>query len=90
MSHCPFLEAYIGRCGNTAVEGSDFCEKHAEYRCWCGAQATHNCDVAVSLVCGAPLCDNHDCHYTGAGMTGTGAHSTKGRQQYLEFTEAAS
>ena len=41
------------------------CDEHASKRCWCGAQATTECSIAVSLVCGAPLCEEHECRYDG-------------------------
>ena len=57
---CGFLEAWIGRCQNSAP-----CAKHNSQLCWCGVLATRNCDVAGTFVCGYPMCDNHQCKIHG-------------------------
>jgi len=52
---CGFVKAWIGECLNEKP-----CFEHAHERCWkCWKQATYQCDVAGSLVCGAPCCDEH-------------------------------
>lgn len=80
---CRFGLAWIGQCGKTAK--GKYCEEHSKERCVvCKKQATHQCDAAGSLVCGAPLCENcvgyqdtegsnKDFH----GFIGTGVHSHK-------------
>jgi hypothetical protein len=39
------------------------------------------------LVCGKPLCDDHECNNVAAGMTGSHGvkHSEKGHEQWLEW-----
>lgn len=37
------------------------CLSHEDLKCWCGEQAWRGCTIAVSLVCGAPLCLDHEC-----------------------------
>ena len=52
---CGFDKAWIGHCLNPKP-----CAEHDSVRCWkCSAPATYQCDIAVSLVCGAPCCDEH-------------------------------
>jgi len=84
---CRFDECWVGRCKAEAIEGSDFCPAHTGQRCWCGAQASRNCDVASSLVCGAPTCDEHECRCVAHGFTGSegSKHSEKGYKQYQEW-----
>jgi hypothetical protein len=41
------------------------CHRHESLMCWCGDRANHGCQVAVSLVCGAPLCEIHHCRCDG-------------------------
>lgn len=62
MSECKYNLAWIGFCKETADE-SGFCEKHKGIKCvGCGEQSTRECPETMSLVCGAPICDN--CHHT--------------------------
>lgn len=74
---CGFLEAWVGRCTNTAP-----CVKHTTQTCWCGKQATRNCDVTGTLVCGAPLCAEHECKI--GGERGR-PHSERGWIEYCKF-----
>lgn len=62
MNNCKYDLAWIGPC-NKPCEG-EFCEKHTGVMCCVckEKQATQECDHAVSLVCGAPLCDT--CQHT--------------------------
>lgn len=67
---CPFFLAYIGLCDK---EGDPYCEKHKKEKCWyCKEQATGQCSVAVSLVCGYSQCNKHP-HDTPVAHGGTGA-----------------
>lgn len=51
---CKFDLAWVGPCNR---EGYPFCEEHSKVRCRaCGGQAVRECSIAVSLVCGHPLC----------------------------------
>lgn len=60
---CIFVEAWIGRCKEPAVEGGCRCVKHEKKKCEsCDAPATHTCDSTGQFVCGADLCD--DCEHT--------------------------
>jgi hypothetical protein len=81
---CKFDEAWVGICKKPLVDG-DFCDKHKTQVCWCGAQATRNCDIAMSLVCGAPLCSEHGCINMGGPLTGSNPHSDKGQKQLREM-----
>lgn len=66
MDICSFIRAWSGRCTKPAAyEGGTMCDEHASKRCWCGDQAVTECSIAVSLVCGAPLCGEHGCRYDG-------------------------
>lgn len=58
--HCGFLEAWVGHCAN-----QEPCPKHSSQQCRCGSPATHNCSNTGTLVCGAPLCDEHKCSFHG-------------------------
>lgn len=89
---CVYDEPYRGKCGNDSIAGTDpsICEHHSEKECWCGAQAVQGCVAATSFVCGQPLCEEHDCHRKGSGMTGTTYHSETGREQYEEWKEQQS
>lgn len=52
---CGFVQAWVGRCRQSAP-----CPKHSTQKCWsCGEPATRDCGVAGSLVCGIPSCDEH-------------------------------
>lgn len=84
---CKFDRAWVGICGEPTIENSDFCEYHSKQKCWCGAQATHECEVASTFVCGARLCPEHDCCYVAHGWTGSEGvkHSERGFQQHEEW-----
>jgi len=58
-NQCKFHLAWRGWCkGN----GHPYCEAHRGELCRvCGKQAALQCDHAVSLVCGLPLCDDCKC-----------------------------
>lgn len=78
MSRCVRDVSWIGRCKEEAVTSDPaLCEKHAKNKCWCGAPAVRDCEIAGSLVCGAPLCADHGCSYKG--------HSTSGSAQYAAW-----
>jgi len=52
--------------------------------CWCGNPATRECDYCGSqFVCGAPICDKHECNLTGL----HGSHSKVGRTQFDDWRE---
>lgn len=54
---CTYSVAWVGKCGEPAVEG-DRCEKHHDLKCaGCGVTAVKSCDhTGIQFVCGAPLC----------------------------------
>lgn len=57
---CTYELAWRGKCSEPCTER--FCDKHMKERCVsCGEQSTQECDMASSLVCGSPLCD--DCEH---------------------------
>jgi hypothetical protein len=59
---CCFDLAWIGKCGQETLDGKELCPRHEKEKCAaCGAQATHQCDETMGLVCGAPLC--RDCEH---------------------------
>lgn len=89
MTECRFDECWVGTCNAEVVDGEDFCEKHLGQKCWCGEQATRNCSIACSFVCGAPLCDEHECKCIAGGLTGShgNKHSEKGYRQWEEWKE---
>ena len=60
-AQCVWVEAWIGRCKETATENG-CCPKHQAKCCSCGKPATHNCDETGQFVCGSPLCE--DCEHT--------------------------
>ena len=61
MSRCKFDVAWVGYCG-TNDNNTDICNEHKKEKCVsCGGQATHQCPMASSMVCGAPLCDKKEC-----------------------------
>lgn len=86
---CPYDEPWIGRCGKDIKEGTSphRCGKHDGYDCWCGKPGVRGCSVAVSFVCGRPLCEDHKCNRKGRGMTGDMWHSKEGRDQYKRWKE---
>ena len=59
---CGFTMSWVGPC-----ERKKPCPLHDKKKCWkCGAQATADCGVASSLVCGTPYCKDHpheETHY---------------------------
>lgn len=44
---------------NLATANGQLCDKHADKKCFCGAQATHGCNMELQFVCGGPLCAEH-------------------------------
>lgn len=55
---CKYDRGWAGSCESKAGP-SGFCSDHKDVKCKvCGKQATCECPVASSLVCGAPLCDD--------------------------------
>lgn len=63
MSKCIFNIAWVGRCDKPTTEHTLFCEQHADKKCVvCGNQASKDCGIATSLVCGMPLCDSYVCY----------------------------
>lgn len=74
MNKCAYQPAWTD-CQNEAESGERFCSEHGEKKCWCGQQATHECGIAVSLVCGQPLCDDHECCFR--------THSEHGHEQFI-------
>lgn len=59
---CNFIIAHYGRCYRERVYGADMCEDHMKKRCgYCDKPAVRECSFAgSSLVCGFPLCEDHD------------------------------
>jgi len=93
MSTCTFSKAWVGKCGQLAVEDNR-CEEHKGLVCSsCGASATHNCDATMGpMVCGFDLCD--DCEHTirsngcnsgGELPEGYKGHCKKGTQVYKSW-----
>ena len=60
---CRFDNAWIGPCGGSTVEDSEYCKIHLGLMCiGCRTkQATRECSETMQFVCGAPLCD--DCEH---------------------------
>ena len=55
---CKYNRGWAGPCDGKAGP-SGFCPDHKDVKCKaCGKQATCECPIASSLVCGAPLCDD--------------------------------
>lgn len=81
---CGFDLGWAGKCGKPTDNG--ICTEHENVTCvCCQKKATHTCDHAVSLVCGAYLCD--DCtHKPGGNM---GEHITKEAATKIFATEEA-
>lgn len=52
-------ETYGFVCRKNTVDGTKFCTDHAHKKCFCGAPATHGCNVELQFVCGGPLCEAH-------------------------------
>jgi len=60
---CKFIKAWIGECENSVLPGEDYCVDHFEMTCdlkECEKQAHKTCPVTIGLVCGTPLCKEHD------------------------------
>lgn len=54
---CQWDQPWLGKCGKPSDNG--WCSEHEDESCAsCGDNATHGCGHAMSLVCGAPLCDD--------------------------------
>ena len=64
---CRFFLAWVGYCKAKPAEGSRYCNEHLTDKCGvCGKQATKQCSIASSLVCGYLLCNSKKCkdgHY---------------------------
>lgn len=60
---CEFEKAWIGKCDKDIKGAGDYCDQHKNTKCAvCGKQATQECpDSIMSLVCGAPLCNDDYC-----------------------------
>lgn len=55
---CNFAPAYAGNCTNEKP-----CKEHDSVMCPCGKKAIGQCDMAVSMVCGRPTCqESLVCH----------------------------
>lgn len=77
---------YWGKCGDeTVTNNPPLCEEHLGKTCWCGKQAVEQCTVSARMVCGQPLCAEHECNSTGGGLTGNSNHNDRGRRQYLTW-----
>jgi len=66
MSGCKFTKAWVGECGEPTEQGSEFCAHHRGMKCsnpGCENQAIAECSAAVSLVCGAPYCEECGSHF---------------------------
>ena len=77
---CCFDLAWIGKCKNVA-DDSGYCEEHKGIMCCsCGEKATRECEETMSLLCGAPLCDNceHTIHSNGCNSGGELPDGLKG------------
>jgi len=60
MAKCKYTVHWKGKCDQKTIPGSEYCLEHHEKKCRvCGEQATHDCPVTISLVCGTPLCNEH-------------------------------
>lgn len=60
---CIYEIPWYGICQKDTKGGNMYCEKHLNRTCVvCGNQAVTECGFASSLTCGAPLCDNKECH----------------------------
>jgi len=84
---CLYEMAWVGRCKNPTLERRGVCDKHVDDRCWCGGQAVRECGIAMTFVCGARLCGEHECRNVAAGLTASPGvpHSEKGLQQWKDF-----
>lgn len=80
---CRYDRAWMGQCRADAGP-TGFCSEHEGKACWCGSQAVRECEIASSLVCGAPLCGDHGCRNICGGLTGSDGlpHDPKGREQW--------
>lgn len=58
-NNCRYTIAWFGPCKKPADE-SGFCPKHNGTLCECGKQATKECPMAGSMLCGKPICDDHN------------------------------
>jgi len=88
---CIFDRAWQSKCGAPAEGDPPLCDVHRgkRYRCWCGAQAVKECNIASSLVCGMPTCAEHECASVAGGLTGSHGfkHSKRGHEQYKQWRE---
>jgi hypothetical protein len=82
---CRYTLAWVGPCEKEAQPGLDVCSTHANKKCWCKKQAYQECSIAVTLVCGRPICNDHGCNLRGYGLTGVGAHDEQGEADYDEW-----
>lgn len=73
---CTYILAWIGPCGKLGKDGR--CKEHASTKCIaCKCPATHQCPETLSLVCGAPLCD--DCTHTFGSWPNRHGHGQKAK-----------
>ncbi len=77
---CEYDRAWTTVCKKPvkAKKGPPICTNHRHNKCWCGKQAVRECCHTGQLVCGFPLCAEHECKLRGL----HGPHSEKGRKQY--------
>ena len=47
------------KCHNKAMINSKYCKTHSTTKCWCGSNATHNCQEVGH--CDQALCNNSFC-----------------------------
>lgn len=55
---CNYDRPWQGPCPVVVDDPLARCKDHDKVCVSCGADATHDCSMASSMVCGAPLCDN--------------------------------
>lgn len=78
MNKCKFFKAWVGLCSKECEK--DYCEEHSDIQCCgyvtvrepdkvylkrCENRATQTCSIAVSLVCGYPICN--ECEHLRSG-----------------------
>lgn len=81
---CEFERAWVGKCNKPTDNG--WCDEHEKLKCAsCGQKATRSCNQAVSLVCGAPLCN--DCAHSPRG-TGPSHITKKKAHEFYEEEKA--
>ena len=83
-------DMHWAKCQNHVEYVSDqLCSEHSQKQCWCGNQAFRCCYLAVGpLVCGSPLCSDHECMQTSSIIDDGGFHSKRGYEQYREWQKS--